>query len=237
MKGEESNKKEKALNDIDAFLDQNPDIFNDHPRLLEKINLSYDSQQGSVSLVERQVAILKAQNLKYKKELENIIIAGEKNEFFLKKIHKLYLKQIIENNLVKRMDLIDRFLHQGFSIASAVIIIFSSINNKVLSYEKKGFIKLVSRDHKKLDSFASFFESGQPRCGAIKDDQRDFLFGNEKEINSAALIPIGSKLKLGFLAIGSEDKDYFNPSLSTDILSSLGELIYAILSNSEYNNE
>ena len=42
--------------------------------------------------------------------------------------------------------------------------------------------------------FETLFESGRPRCGQIRDSQRDYLFGaGTVEIGSAALVPLGIK--------------------------------------------
>ncbi len=59
-----------------------------------------------------------------------------------------------------------------------------------------------------------------------RDSQRDFLFGLETdEVGSAALIPLGKKSEIGFLAIGSADSNRFHPGMSMDFLSRLGDLV------------
>jgi uncharacterized protein YigA (DUF484 family) len=60
----------------------------------------------------------------------------------------------------------------------------------------------------------------------IRDRQKAFLFaGHEAEIGSAALVPLAAGAELGFLGIGSSDRDYFNPGKSMDLLGRLGELV------------
>ena len=44
-------------------------------------------------------------------------------------------------------------------------------------------------------------------------------------MGSVALLPLGKKSDLGFLAIGSVDAERFHPGMSIDFLSRLGELI------------
>ena len=41
-------------------------------------------------------------------------------------------------------------------------------------------------------TFDSLLQSGKPRCGQIRDAQRDYLFGKDSiEIGSVALTPLG----------------------------------------------
>ena len=88
------------------------------------------------------------------------------------------------------------------------------------------FFVAVERDDDALKPFDMFLRSSGPRCGQIRDAQRDFLFGQETdEIGSAALIPLGKQAKIGFLAIGSIDANRFHPAMSIDFLTRLGELV------------
>ncbi len=78
--------------------------------------------------------------------------------------------------------------------------------------------------------FETLFESGRPRCGQIRDSQRDYLFGaGTVEIGSAALVPLGSKAggkgDRGLLAIGSPDAERFHPTMSTEFLARIGDLV------------
>ena len=77
--------------------------------------------------------------------------------------------------------------------------------------------------------FETLFESGRPRCGQIRDSQRDYLFGaGTVEIGSAALVPLGSSeaaVGVGLLAIGSPDAERFHPTMSTEFLARIGDLV------------
>jgi uncharacterized protein YigA (DUF484 family) len=81
-----------------------------------------------------------------------------------------------------------------------------------------------------VKSFESLLQSGKPRCGQIRDAQRDFLFGKDcVEIGSVALVPLllpgGPKAALGVLAIGANDAAHFHPGMSTEFLLRIGELL------------
>jgi uncharacterized protein YigA (DUF484 family) len=89
-------------------------------------------------------------------------------------------------------------------------------------------LRLASRDTAELKAFDTFFSSSRPRCGQIRDSQRDYLFGaGTIEIGSAALVPLGPDASYGLLAVGSHDAERFHPTMSTDYLVNLGELVSA----------
>ncbi len=87
-------------------------------------------------------------------------------------------------------------------------------------------LRLIDPNATELKMFDTLFESARPRCGQIRDSQRDFLFGaGTIEIGSAALVPLGRELGFGLLAIGSPDAQRFHPTMSTDFLARIGDLV------------
>ena len=82
-----------------------------------------------------------------------------------------------------------------------------------------------------MQAFATFIQQSRPRCGRIRDVQREFLFpGDAAGIASVAMVPLGRKCEVGILAIGSSDSNRFNPTMSTDFLARIGDLASAALS-------
>ena len=57
------------------------------------------------------------------------------------------------------------------------------------------FVRAVPADDPTLKSFESLFASGKPRCGQVRDSQREFLFGAGRpaSIGSVALVPLGEQ--------------------------------------------
>ena len=45
------------------------------------------------------------------------------------------------------------------------------------------------------------------------------------EIGSAALVPLSREVGIGVLAIGSPDEQRFHPTMSTDFLARIGDLV------------
>ncbi len=69
--------------DVEAFLKAHPDFLQDKPALLAALNLPHGGQ-GAVSLVERQVAILRERNITSRQQLAELSDIGQENDRLLK---------------------------------------------------------------------------------------------------------------------------------------------------------
>ncbi len=212
---------EDAVHD---YLETNPDFFEHHGDLLGSLRLPHVSG-AAVSLVERQVSVLRQKDLKLERKLKDLIDVARVNDTLGAKMHKLTLHLLAANNISETLLAIEAALRTGFNADLSILVLFS--DPAVFDDVKVGrFFKPVERDNESLKSFSTFLKSINPRCGQIRDSQRDFLFGKETdEVGSAALVPLGKKSEIGFLAIGSADANRFHPCMSMDFLSRLGDLV------------
>jgi hypothetical protein len=88
------------------------------------------------------------------------------------------------------------------------------------------FFRVTERNDSAMRPFDTFLNGSSPRCGQVRDSQRDYLFRDDaEEIGSVALVPLGKKAEIGFVAIGSVDADRFHPGMSIDFLARVGDLI------------
>jgi len=212
---------EDAVHD---YLEENPDFFENHGDLLSSLRLPHVSGVA-VSLVERQVSVLRQKDLKLERKLKELIEVARVNDALGAKMHQLTLHLLAANDISETLEAIEAALRTGFNADLSVLVLFG--DPEVFDNVKVGrFFKPVERDTESLKAFATFLKSNNPRCGQVRDSQRDFLFGKETdEVGSAALVPLGKKSEIGFLAIGSADADRFHPGMSMDFLSRLGDLV------------
>jgi uncharacterized protein YigA (DUF484 family) len=209
--------------DVADWLRVNPDFFERHQALLASLRLPHSTGGPAVSLVERQVAMLRQKNLKIERKFTDLVDVARANELLATKTHNLCLDLLAERGLVERIGIVESALRTSFNAEQAVLVLFDA---KITADEAGRFVRIASRNDEALAPFATFLASSTPRCGHIRDSQRDYLFGEDTvEIGSAALVPLGEKSATGFLAIGSRDADYFHPGKSLDFLGRLGELL------------
>jgi len=212
---------EDAVHD---YLEENPDFFENHGDLLSSLRLPHVSGVA-VSLVERQVSVLRQKDLKLERKLKELIEVARVNDALGAKMHQLTLHLLAANDISETLEAIEAALRTGFNADLSVLVLFG--DPEVFDNVKVGrFFKPVERDTESLKAFATFLKGNNPRCGQVRDSQRDFLFGKETdEVGSAAMVPLGKKSEIGFLAIGSADADRFHPGMSMDFLSRLGDLV------------
>jgi uncharacterized protein YigA (DUF484 family) len=131
--------------------------------------------------------------------------------------------------LTETIDAVEASLREDFDARNSVLVLFLDATRS-LEVPPSRFLRTANLADAEIKTFESLLQSGKPRCGQIRDAQRDYLFGKESvEIGSVALTPLGPKGVLGILAIGASDAERFHPGMSTEFLLRIGELVtYAL---------
>jgi uncharacterized protein len=210
---------------IADYLQRNPDFFDRHASLLTRLKLSHSRGAATVSLIERQVVALREKSQTLEARLRELIDVARENDVLSDKIHKLACRLIRARTAPAVLDGLETSLREDFG-ASEWLIVMGSGQESELAKISSRHLRTVKQGAAELKMFDTLFESGRPRCGQIRDSQRDFLFGaNNIEIGSAALVPLGPQPHFGLLAIGSPDAEHFHPGMSTEFLARIGELV------------
>ena len=232
MSSQRQPKPEADLPDAEAvreYLRAHPEFFDQNRQILDALRLPHGSGGGTVSLVERQVASLRQKNLKLDRKLKELVSVARANDRLVQKIHLLTLDLMHACDLAATLNVVENHLRTNFAADLSVMVLFSELDG-FASLEKMRFLKVVSRDDPQLQSFDTFLGASRPRCGQIRDAQRDFLFGTSTdEVGSAALVPLGEQASLGLIGIGSVNAEHFHPAMSIDFLIRIGELVSGAL--------
>jgi uncharacterized protein len=209
---------------VHNYLAENPDFFERHASLLNSLRLPHVAG-GAVSLVERQVSVLRQNDLKLARKLKDLLEVARANDALGSKIHRLTLRLLAADDLDTTLVSLEEALRADFDANQSILVLFG--DPEVFSNIDVGrFFLAIPRENDVLKAFDTFLKGSGPRCGQVRDVQRDFLFGKDTdEIGSTALIPLGARAEYGFLAIGSIDADRFHPGMSIDFLIHLGEII------------
>ncbi len=219
---------ELAEDSVADYLRSHPDFFERHLTLLSGLKLPHKTTGGAISLVERQLDVLRQRNHAIEAKLAELLDVARSNDKLAGRIHALALQLMRSKSRENVIDMLDEQLREGFSVDQAALVLFDSVPG--LSQGHSHFITIVNREDPAVGPFKSFLQSSAPRCTRVRDAQRDFLFGPGSVMQSMALVPLGPRSEYGFLAIGSRDADYFHPAKSSDFLQRLGELVACALS-------
>jgi len=203
------------------YLRCHPDFFEDKPTLLADLRVPH-ATGSAVSLVERQVAVLRESNANLQKQLTELVQMARTNGELNTQLHKLTL-QIIENDsLDALLILIDKQLRRNFSASLVALRLLVEGGNDTLA----------SHDEFPVDTdalcglFRRLLSAGKPYCGQLSGEQLEALFGEQAEsIASSAVLPLGKQAALGLLAIGSFEKDRYHTGMDTSFLDNLAEVI------------
>lgn len=220
-----------ALNDpaVAEYLEAYPEFFERNQALLQRLRLPDTRGSGTtVSLLEKQVGVLRERNRMLERKLAEFIEVGRGNDQLAEKIHRLTTRLVHARGLGPVVDAVEASLREDFDVQRAVLVLFRE--DADLAARESPFVRLAPREASELRGFESLFASDRPRCGQVRDSQRDYLFGEGAvDIGSVALVPLGPGGKFGLLGCGAADSQRFNPTVSTDFLARIGELIAAAL--------
>jgi len=206
------------------YLRGHPDFFKQHRNLLEQLRLPH-AADGVISLVERQIALLREGNATKQQQLDSLIQIARDNDSLNNQLHQLLLRLLACADLTALLSLVPNSLRQDFSVDFVALHLLPPTNASLACHEE--FIA-------DADAFQYLFQdllnAGQPHCGNLKPEQRQALFGNDAEaVNSVALLPLGKQGRLGLLAIGSTERDRFNIAMDTAFLQRMSEAVAAVL--------
>ncbi|MDB6097858.1 MAG: uncharacterized protein QOK23_1655 [Gammaproteobacteria bacterium] len=224
--------KQEVLNDnsVADYLQNYPDFFERHSQLLTKLRLPHVRDvAATVSLVERQVEVLRERNQSLERKLKELVDVARANDGLADRIHRLSQRLIRAHTLSESINAIETSLREDFDSMNSVLVLFLE-EARALQTDTGQFLRIANPADENMKSFESLLSSGKPRCGQVRDAQRDYLFGGDSiAIGSVALTPLGQKGALGILAIGASDSDRFHPGMSTEFLLRIGELVtYAL---------
>ena len=210
---------------VARYLTNHPEFFENHAELVAELRLSHRSGKA-VSLIERQVQVLREQNEGLKARLLELVDVARDNDRLSDRVHRMTLDLLATDNAAALTDALEDRLRNEFG-ADSVSLFLIDIDEQ--QQRESGIQKLDASDELK-SHFEAAFNEGKPQCGRLSAEQAAFLFREQAQaIESAAVIPLGDHAQAGLLAIGSRETQRFNDNMGTLFLCHLGELLLALL--------
>ena len=210
---------------VAEYLQDNPDFFNKHPEILAELNVPHE-RGGAVSLVEKQVSVLRDQNQQTRKRLHELIEIARQNEELARRMHQLALTLMDAAEPKDIFKTMYENLKKNFHADRVIVRLFAN-PSFVDTYPTDEF---AGKDIPEQSIFKSIIEKRLPLSGRMKRQQQVFLFGDEgDDIASSVMVPLHGKGWGGILAIGSFDAERFQPGMGVELLANLGEVLSFIL--------
>lgn len=210
---------------VAEYLQDNPDFFNKHPAILAELEIPHE-RGSAISLVERQVSILREQNQQTRKRLHELIEIARQNEELARRMHQLALTLM---DAAEPKDIFNTMydnLKKNFHADRVVVRLFAN-PSFVDSYPTDEF---AGNEIHEKSLFKSIIDKRLPLSGRMKRQQQVFLFGDDgDQIASSVMVPLHGSGWGGILAIGSFDAERFQPGMGVELLANLGEVLSFIL--------
>ena len=213
------------------YLRAHPEFFIENEDLLAELLLPHESGKA-ISLLERQVAILRNHGTVTRVKLNNLLDNARNNDQLFESTRDLVLALLRSRDANEIIQVAqDRLSHLDNIDACELILVKDSTLNVANN------IRCESSDELQKN-FADVFRLKRTHCGALDSSLVSQLFPAGKSvIRSTAVCPIlAGERMLGILALGNKNENYFNLNLDTLFLDFIGSVIGAILSRETVNN-
>jgi uncharacterized protein YigA (DUF484 family) len=209
------------------YLEKHPDLLQRYPDLLTHLQVPHSSGRGSVSLIERQVKVLREQNTRLEKQVGDLVDTARHNEQLSEKIHRYSIGLLQARDVEDMLSISVQTLKNLFDVDMVAIHFKPGIT---VGDDKQQQEQISEKAYSALlDSLGI----GRGNCHNDLDDALlQALFGSGAEgIRSCGMAALDTPNRVGILALGSTSKDRFAPGMGTLFLERLGELMSAALIN------
>lgn len=213
----------RSASETADYLRRHPQFFTEHLDLLEMLTVPHPSG-AAVSLVERQIDLLREKQKRLTEQLDGLVRIARDNDVLYQRIHQLTLTLLEANSVADVLASLDWGLHQYFQADFAAV--------RLLEPKLEGAVSnlFVPADSSEAAWCEALLAAGQPVCGAPDPKHAAFLYGTEAEaVESQALVALRHAGVRGVFAIGSRNPDRFRADMGFVFLVQMSEILAARL--------
>lgn len=211
--------------EIVAYLKAHPDFLARHPDLLEAIELRHKAG-SAVSLIEKQVDMLRARNQRLEDRLQRLMDAARDNERRSAHVQRLARTLIRAPSLAAVAAGLARCMREDFGIEEVFVGVSATHFKR---HDIEGIVP-VEAESRLARAYENFFRTRLIECGPIVEDRARLLFPKAAQpVLSAAVVPLEKEKSFGVLALGSSDAARFQPRQGKMFLELTADLVAAAI--------
>lgn len=208
-----------------AFLKARPEFLVRHPELLEQLEVAH-AAGSAVSLIERQVDLLRGKNLKLEARMNRLLENAADNEKRAASVHKLARSLIRAPSLAAVLAGLRGCMKDDFGIDEVCVGVNANVYKR---HDIEGLVPLEP-EGALARGFENFIRTRLIECGPIEADKARLLFPKaELPVLSAAIVPLEKEKNLGLLAFGAREAERFQPRQGKLFLEMTADLVAAAL--------
>ena len=215
------------------FLSASPDFFDRNGDLLAGLRVPHVT--GAVSLVEKQVAVLRGKCNRLERGLRDLVGVARDNEQLHARMHALTQRVISADDAGSLMTLAGDALERDFNACDVRFAVLDRGSRKKsarvdVDHPRGAAAMAAGASAVELDdAFADVFAAGSATCGMPSAERLALLVGEgagaAAQVASAALVPLAHEGRLGVLMLASRDESRFVAGHGTLFLDQLGETL------------
>ena len=210
------------LNDdlVRDYLKDNGDFLQRNPDMLDHLHISHASG-SAVSLVEKQVAVLRERNMDMRHRLNTLTANARENDKLYELTRTLVLQLLEADSMEFLYQAFIRSMAEDFKVEHASMILFGdSVSD--------GDCRIENADSAKIE-IGALLKNRTPVCGVLRKEELAYLFPEATDIGSAALMPLANGSELGLIAVGSSDANRYSGNMGTLFLGHIAEVMMRLL--------
>lgn len=207
--------------EVERYLRNHPGFFLANEDLLAELKLSHRPGGKAVSLLERQVELLRERNMDMRNRLSNLLDTAQRNDQLFERSKSLILA-LLEARRPEELSatLCQRLVNDFEPVDSASLILFTDPSRYGSSQLR------VESPEQAQRQIGGLLRGHKAVCGVLRPDELRFLFGKSgEEMGSAALMPISPGSVNGVIAIASRNPEHFRSSMGTLFLDYIAEVV------------
>lgn len=203
------------------YLRENPTFFLRREDLLAEMKLPH-SQAGTVSLIEKQVSILRERNMDMRHRLNELLESGRDNGELFNKTSQLILAMLETHSAEELIQLLEKRLLADFDIDYCAFILLADNYQGVRHFRVED--PAVAQKHIK-----SLLNNTQSVSGVLRPEELSYLFPTHKKAASAVVVPLHAPGLNALLAIASEDPKRYGAGVGTLFIDYIAEVMQRLL--------
>jgi uncharacterized protein YigA (DUF484 family) len=211
------------LNDesVREYLKQHQDFFERHPDMLDHLHISHSSG-SAVSLVEKQVSVLRERNMEMRKRLNTLTNHARDNDSLYLHTRSLVVALLEASSIDELAAAFTGAMSADFGVEHTSFIVFGDPQHSSKTS------RIESHDSAAIE-IGSLLKNRKATCGVLRKPELSYLFPGSEGIGSAAVMPLVAQTELGVIAVGSSDANYYTSSMGTLFLDHIAEVLVRLL--------
>jgi len=211
-------------NDVAEYLKAHPDFFLNRDQLLAELQLPHESGKA-ISLLERQVHILRDRSIESRHRLNDLLENARYNDQLFHVTRSLILTLLEEQEISQITSVTEANLATQPGIDACALVL---VDARLVPHERPAYAGAADEMQ---HHFPSLFSKQHVVCQSVDREAAKILFPEHSgKVRSVALCPVTNHDRLiAVLALGNHSRDYFNQDLDTLFLEFIADVLGSII--------